>query len=104
MELHGTRIVACPAEGPEVGVRGAMDLIGEALGSGAPVVMIPVERLTEDFFRLRTGIAGEIVQKFVNYRVRLAVVGDISRFLKASPPLRDFVYEANRGDHVWFVE
>jgi len=78
-------------------------LIGEAIEHRAGLVLIPVERLEDEFFRLRTRVAGEIVQKFVNYGLRLAIAGDISRYVKESDALRDFVYEANRGRHVWFV-
>ncbi|QFY10506.1 DUF4180 domain-containing protein [Nonomuraea phyllanthi] len=81
----------------------ALDLIGEAFGSGVRWVAIPVERLHEDFFALRTGVAGEIAQKFVNYGIGLAVVGDVSRFTATGTALRDWVRESNRGRHVWFV-
>jgi hypothetical protein len=83
--------------------RDAVELIGGALGQGARFVVIPAERLDDDFFRLRTGVAGAILQKFVTYRIPLAIVGDISTHLKESSALRDFVYESNRGEHVWFV-
>ncbi|WP_027346126.1 DUF4180 domain-containing protein [Hamadaea tsunoensis] len=81
----------------------ATDLIGDAFGAEAELVVIPVERLTEDFFTLRTRLAGEIAQKFVNYRLRLAIVGDISAYEARSEALRDFVRESNRGRHLWFV-
>ena len=35
---------------------------------------------------------------------RVAILGDISRYVEESPAWRDFVIEANRGDHVWFVQ
>ena len=62
-----------------------------------------MERFADDFSRLNTRIAGEIIQKFVTYRRRLAIVGDISRYMEESSAFRDFGYEANRGDHVLFV-
>jgi Domain of unknown function (DUF4180) len=65
--------------------------------------MVPVERLPDEFFDLRTGLVGQIAQKFVNYRLRLAIVGDISRHLTASSALREFLYETNRGSQLWFV-
>ena len=83
--------------------RDATDLIGETLGRGDRMVVIPVERLDEEFFRLRTGIAGAFLQKFVTYRVRVVIVGDISAHIEKSDALRDFVHESNRGDHVWFL-
>ena len=81
----------------------AVDLVGEMLGSGAEVVAVPVSRLPSSFFVLRSGVAGAIVQKLVNYRRRLAVVGDIGSHVAASDALRAYVVEANQGRDVWFV-
>jgi hypothetical protein len=83
--------------------RDAVDLIGAALSSQCALVVLPVERLSDEFFSLKTRVAGEMLQKFVNYERRLAIVGDISRHLEASGPLRAFVAETNRGRQVWFV-
>ncbi len=69
----------------------------------AAMVAIPVKRLSDDFFRLSTRLAGEVVQKFANYRLRLAIVGDISQWISQSKSLRDFIYEANHGQVVWFI-
>jgi PadR family transcriptional regulator PadR len=71
--------------------------------AGAETIAIPVERLDEDFFVLRTRVAGEFVQKFVTYGVRLAILGDISKYKNDSKAFHDFVYEANRGRDLWFV-
>lgn len=103
-ELAGVRIVECAAEGPPLRTaRDGLDLMEQAIEHRARMIVIPVSRLDDDFFRLRTGIAGELLQKFVNYRWRLAIVGDISRYVSASTPLRDFVRESNRGTQIWFV-
>jgi len=59
--------------------------------------------LADDFFDLSTRLAGEFVQKFVNYGVALAIVGDISAHVAASTALRDSVTESNRGRHLWFA-
>jgi pimeloyl-ACP methyl ester carboxylesterase len=103
--LHaGVRVYECPREGPQPRTdRDAVDLISEAWQHRATLLAIPAERLGDDFFDLKTRIAGEILQKFVNYRLRVAIVGDISRYVTESRALRDFVYESNRGRHVWFV-
>jgi hypothetical protein len=50
---------------------------------------------------LRTGKAGEILQKFSNYRVQLAIVGDYSKYNSKS--LTDFIYESNKGRNINFV-
>lgn len=81
----------------------AMDLIAAARDQHAALVIIPVECLDEGFFQLRTGIAGEILQKFVTYGLRLAILGDISRHLEESRSFRDLVRETNRGSQCWFV-
>lgn len=58
--------------------------------------------LSEDFFELRTGLAGEILQKFVDYRVRAAIYGDFWGY--ASEALKALMRESNRGRDVFFVE
>ena len=57
--------------------------------------------ITEEFFRLATGVAGEVLQKCVNYHVKMAIVGDFSKY--TSKPLRDFIYESNKGKDFFFV-
>ena len=103
-KVGDVQIFECAPDGEKIqGERDAIDLIGEARRHGASLVVIPVERLDDDFFRLRTRVAGDFMQKFVTYRLRLALVGDISRHLNESSALQDFVREANRGPHVWFL-
>jgi hypothetical protein len=62
------------------------------------------EQLGDEFFELRTGLAGAITQKFVMYQMGLAVVGDISSRVAASKPLADWVRESNRGRNLLFAE
>jgi hypothetical protein len=103
-QIAGVPCWVCGADGPPLASsRAASDIIGDAFGSGARTVAIPVERLSPDFVVLRTGLAGEVLQKFVNYGFRVAITGDISAAVAASDALRDFVRECNRGAQVWFV-
>ena len=60
------------------------------------------EAIVEDFFILSKGIAGEILQKFINYQVKFAIYGDFSKY--TSKPLKDFMYESNHGKDIFFVE
>ncbi len=77
-QRHGVRVLECAAEGARLRKdRDAADLIGQAWRHRAGFIVIPAE-LGDDFFRLSTRIAGEIIQKFVIYRLRVPVVGDIS--------------------------
>jgi hypothetical protein len=64
-------------------------------------VILHEKHLHPDFFELRTGLAGEILQKVVNYACRLGIVGDFSKY--SSKALRDFIYESNKGNVVVFT-
>jgi hypothetical protein len=82
----------------------AMDVIATTFGvDGEETIVVPVERLDAEFFRLASGVAGEVVQKFVNYRRRLVILGDVSAYVERSEPFRDWVREVNRGHDIWFV-
>ncbi|GAA3274194.1 DUF4180 domain-containing protein [Streptomyces lavendulae] len=103
-ELAGTSVLFRSGDGAPVrDERDATDLIGESMFRGAQWVVLPAECLPEDFFRLRTRLAGTVVQKFANYRMGLAVIGDITHHVEASDSLRDFVRESNRGTQLWFL-
>lgn len=104
LPLGNERVLLCPADGaPIADARAATDLIGEASFAGATVLAIAAQRLDASFFRLASGLAGEIAQKAANYRLRLAVVGDIQAQLQRSSALRDWVRECGEGRTVLFV-
>jgi hypothetical protein len=93
-------VLVLPAEGPPVD---AHALIGAAWGQETEWLAVSVARLPAGFFDLRTGVAGELLQKLANHRLKLAVLGEVSQHVAASDAFRDFVREANRGQQVWFV-
>ena len=64
-------------------------------------IAINKKAIIEDFFILSTGIAGEILQKFINYQIKFAIIGDYSKY--TSKPLKDFIYESNKGKDIFFV-
>ena len=78
-----------------------LDLLGNLYYQGFDRIVLHEKNITKEFFDLKTGIAGEILQKFSNYRVRLAIVGDFSNY--SSKSLKDFIFESNKGRHVNFV-
>jgi hypothetical protein len=80
----------------------ALDLLMTAkYDIGTKNIIIPKNLVSEDFFILSTGLAGEILQKFVNYGGRIAIYGDYSHY--TSKPLKDFIYESNKGKDIFFV-
>ncbi len=79
-----------------------LDLLGSLYFQGFDKVIIYQNNITPDFFDLKTGIAGEILQKFSNYRVQLAIIGDFSQYTSKS--LQDFIFESNQQGHITFEE
>ncbi len=69
--------------------------------TGADRLVLEKSAFCDDFFVLRTGLAGEALQKLINYHFKLAIIGDFSQV--ASKALRDFIRESNRGKNVCFV-
>jgi uncharacterized protein DUF4180 len=103
--VEGVRILICAVDGPRIsGERDINDVVSAAWQHQATMVAIPVQRLDPAFFRLSSRIAGEVLQKLVNYRLRPVIVGDVSTWSVESGALRDFILESNRGHSVWFVE
>lgn len=79
----------------------ALDLLATAFyEENCSRLVLMKEDITEAFFDLKTKIAGEVLQKFVNYGFRLAIVGDFSSYTSKS--LRDFIYESNQGNTICF--
>lgn len=59
------------------------------------------EAIKDSFFILSTGMAGEVLQKFITYKIKFAIIGDFSGY--TSKPLKDFMYECNKGKDIFFV-
>lgn len=102
-QQNGRRIaVVTSAEPVLASVQDALDLMATVeYETGAERIAIEKAAVAEDFFILSTRLAGDILQKFVNYRKKIAVYGDFSHY--TSKPLRDFFYESNAGNDVFFV-
>jgi hypothetical protein len=69
--------------------------------TGCSRIAVNKEAFLDDFFILSTRLAGEILQKFINYQAKLAIYGDFSQY--TSKPLKDFIYESNKGNDIFFV-
>ena len=79
-----------------------LNLLADAGVNDCRGIIIHESNLNPAFFDLQTKIAGEILQKFSNYKMKLAIVGDFSKYTSNS--LRDFIRESNRGNCVYFTE
>lgn len=85
-----------------IDVQSALDLIATvSYDTGCSALILNKSSLSEEFFELKTKLAGDILQKFINYQMKLAIVGDFSIY--SSKSLKDFIYESNKGKHIFFV-
>lgn len=91
--LPGTDSISSPDD--------ILDLMAEVRYNGSGTMIIHEKSLHPDFFDLKTRVAGEILQKFSNYRMRLAIVGDFSAYKSKS--LKDFIRESNRIGTISFL-
>jgi uncharacterized protein YdaL len=103
IEKGGVKIAVIETDEPLItDVQSALDLIATMnYEHESTRIVLPKAAVCEDFFKLSTGIAGDILQKFINYYAKLAIVSDFSVY--TSKPLRDFMYESNNGKDVFFV-
>ncbi|MCI8646587.1 MAG: DUF4180 domain-containing protein [Firmicutes bacterium] len=104
LKEHGTDIAVVSSDKIVItDVQSALDLaMTVKYETGAMKIAIDKQIICEEFFVLSTGLAGEILQKFMNYHVKAAVYGDYTQY--TSKPLKDFIFESNRGRAFFFVQ
>ena len=82
-------------------VEDAVDLIGNMSYQGFDKLIIHEENMISDFFELKNKMAGNILQKFSQYSMPLAIIGDFEKY--ESKSLNDFIFESNKGNQINFV-
>ncbi|GHT22406.1 hypothetical protein AGMMS4957_12570 [Bacteroidia bacterium] len=102
-EFEGEQKVAEILENskPIKSVDDAIDYLGDCYYHNCIGIVIPASVLDSTFFELKTGLAGEILQKFTTYKMKVAIIGDFSNV--ASVSLRDFIRESNSRKSINFV-
>jgi hypothetical protein len=78
-----------------------LTILGDLYYQGYDKIIIYEKNITPEFFDLKTGIAGEVLQKFAQYRIPLAIVGDFSKYTSKS--IKDFIFESNKGKFINFI-
>lgn len=101
---NDTKVASVVADGIIMNdAQDAIDLMMNVnYGYNVKNIAISKKLLNEKFFILSSGLAGEILQKFINYKFRIAIYGDFSVY--NSKPLKDFIYESNNGKDVFFTQ
>jgi Domain of unknown function (DUF4180) len=82
-------------------IEDGIDIIGNLYFQDFDRVLMHEKNFSPMFFDLKSGMAGEILQKLSTYRVRLAIV-DFSKYTSKS--LAQFIFESNKGRQVNFVD
>lgn len=83
-------------------VQSALDLIATVrYESQCDRIVLGKEAFHEDFFSLKTRLAGEILQKMINYQMKIAIVGDFTAYMTKN--FSDFIYECNKGKDIFFL-
>ncbi|MFP3411656.1 DUF4180 domain-containing protein [Bacillus sp. SIMBA_074] len=83
-------------------VQSALDLMATVqYEADSKRIAINKSLISESFFDLKTRLAGDILQKFINYSVKIAIIGDFSMYTSKS--LKDFIYECNKGKDIFFL-
>jgi len=83
-------------------ISSATELLGKLYYEGYEAIIIEQENITPHFFHLKNGMAGEILQKFSNFKMQLLIVGDLST--KSSESLNNFIFESNKGTLINFIK
>jgi hypothetical protein len=104
--LHPTPLIAIAELTDEffqiIRPQDVLDMFGDLMARDCDRIIIHERNLHADFFDLKTRLAGEVLQKFSNYRVKLAIVGDFAKYQSKS--LQDFISESNKSNYVFFTD
>lgn len=79
----------------------ALDMIANISYNEINRIIIKEKNIVPDFFKLSTGLAGDVLQKCVNYNIKMAIVGSFENHKSKS--LNAFIIECNRGKQFFFV-
>lgn len=102
IEINGNKISEIISDNVLINkTQDALDIIAECNYRGSWKIILHAENIIAEFFDLKTGIAGDILQKFSTYNVQLAIVGNFSKYTSKS--LNDFIFESNKHGRINFV-
>nr|WP_242965570.1 DUF4180 domain-containing protein [Clostridium beijerinckii] len=74
-----------------------VDCISICMGKDIYTIMLSSNVLSEDFFNLKTRLAGMALQKFINYHVKAAVI--IEDEEKLNDRFKEMIMESNKGNN-----
>ncbi|MHA4894242.1 DUF4180 domain-containing protein [Pedobacter sp. PWIIR3] len=105
IKVHGEgagKVAELMAEGQQIGnAEQGLQILVDLYYQDFDKVILHEYHFTPDFFDLKTGLAGEILQKYSNFKVQLCIIGDFSKYEGQS--IKSFIYESNNGSRVNFL-
>ncbi|MBU5483961.1 DUF4180 domain-containing protein [Clostridium sp. MSJ-11] len=72
-----------------------LDIISICMENDVNIIIFYDNAFSESFFNLRTGLAGIMLQKFINYNIKLGIVLDEE---KVKGRFKEMIIEANNGN------
>lgn len=103
IEHDGTQIAELDSEDIVISsFQDGLDLMGNAYYQGIHSIIAYENQFSSDFFDLKTRVAGDILQKYATYNIKLAIIGEFEKF--ESNALNAFILECNRGNSIFFVK
>ena len=97
---NGNQIVELVDDG--LLISNVQDFLDFAANCPSRNIILHKENIVPEFFDLKTKIAGDILQKASNYRIRIGIVGEFKNIKSKS--LRDFIFESNKTEEIVFKE
>lgn len=86
-------------------VQSALDLMATVrYETDCDGMVLPMSAITSEFFDLKSKLAGDVLQKYTNYQLRLGIVGDFTSLKANNKSFNDFVFESHKGRNVCFAE
>lgn len=96
-KADGRYIECISAETPLGTEQDTLDLVGICGENDTNFLIIHAEALAGDFFKLRTGVAGMMLQKFTNYHVKTAILMANEQLIKGK--FKEMLAESNQRNN-----
>ena len=80
----------------------ALDLVALCGEIDSNLLMLHYTASSEDFFKLKTRVAGDIIQKLTNYNIKAVAV--IPKEIIQKGRFREMAIETNKGNHFRFMK
>ncbi|MDM5277511.1 DUF4180 domain-containing protein [Paenibacillus silvae] len=90
------------AESPFSTEEDAVNLVALCKENESNLLLLHSQAISEDFFKLRTGVAGQMIQKWINYHVKTAAV--IPKEMVNQGRFKEMALESKKSNHFRMFE